>query len=246
MKSFLQDVVAHTNSLGFLPLAKITTHADYIEVESQSEDRSVLMSGKTNGLVYGLHEGFVFGFPNLNKLDLHLKCPEYKKDAVITLTLEARDGEPTPTGLHFNNASGDFQNHYRFMNRSIIEEKVKTPKNKVQISYDIEFTPSSASITKLKFQAAAHTEETFFQVTTENNNLIFKFGDANSHAGSLVFQPNVPVGLKNTFAWSIPQVLSILNLDGNITMKISDMGMLQIVVESGVSVYTYTLPAQTK
>lgn len=246
MKSFLQDVVSHTHSLGFLPLAKITTHVDYIEIDAQSEDRSVLMIGQTLGPVDGLQGEFVFGFPNLNKLDLHLKCPEYKKDAIITLKLDTKDDEIIPTGLHFNNASGDFQNDYRFMNRKIIDEKVKRPKSKLEPTYDIEFRPAEASITKLKFQAAAHTEETFFQVVTENGNLVFKFGDANSHAGSLIFQPNISTSLRNTFAWSIPQVVSILGLDGDITMKISDMGLLQIVVSSGLATYTYTLPAQTK
>jgi hypothetical protein len=246
MKSFLQDVVAHTHTLGFLPLVKLTTDSSHVEVDAQSEDRSVLMYGETLLPINGLTDAYVFGLPNLNKLDLHLKCPEYKKDAVIKLKTEDREGVDTPTGLHFSNATGDYENDYRFMNRKIIDERIKRPKNKTEVKYELEFVPSSASITKLKFQAAAHTEETFFQASTVNRDLIFTFGDASTHAGSFVFQPAVNGTLQRTWAWSIPQLSSILNLDGDITIKISDMGLLQVVVESGLAIYTYTLPAQTK
>lgn len=246
MKSFLQDVVAHTHSLGFLPLVKVTTTPTVVEVDAQAEDRSVMMLAETHAPVNGLTDEYIFGLPNLNKLDLHLKCPEYKKDAVINLKLETRNDVLTPTGLHFNNALGDYQNDYRFMNQSIIEQKVKRPKQKTEVKYVIEFTPSAASVTKFKFQAAAHTEETVFQASTEDGNLIFSFGDSSTHAGSFVFQPNILGVLKSNWSWSIPQLLSILGLDGNITMKISDVGLLQVVVESGLATYTYTLPAQTK
>ena len=36
-----------------------------------------------------------------------------------------RNGETIPTHIHFENAAGDFQNDYRFMNKAIIEEKLK-------------------------------------------------------------------------------------------------------------------------
>jgi hypothetical protein len=41
-------------------------------------------------------------------------------------------------------------------------------------------------------------------------------------------------------------VISILNLDGKIKMKISDQGAMQISVDSGIAEYNYILPAQTK
>ena len=44
----------------------------------------------------------------------------------------------------------------------------------------------------------------------------------------------------------ISQVISILNLNGDATMKISDQGALQIIVDSGIAVYEYILPAMTK
>ena len=128
MKDFLQDLVAHTHSLGFLPLVKITSTDKETVIESMAEDRSVIVNAKTKDPVNDF-EG-TFGMPNLNKLDLHLKCPEYKENAKINVTVAQRNGEDIPTGLHFQNAAGDFENDYRFMNQDIINEKLKSVKFK--------------------------------------------------------------------------------------------------------------------
>ena len=243
MKDILQDVVAHTHQLGFLPLVKITGTATETLVESMAEDRSVIVTAKTAKPVDEF-DG-VFGMPNLDKLKLHLNCEEYKENAKIEVVKAQRNGQEIPTGLHFENERGDFQNDYRFMNTEIINEKLKTVKFK-GAKWDIEFEPLVASIQRLKYQAQAHTEESVFQVKTEGGNLVFFFGDASTHAGSFTFQANVDGKLKQTWAWPVQQVMSILNLSGNKTMKIADAGALQITVDSGMAVYDYILPAQSK
>jgi len=243
MKDILQDLVAHTHSLGFLPLVKITSDSKETQIEAMAEDRSVIVTAKTHTPVDGI-EG-VFGMPNLNKLDLHLKCPEYKEGAQINIVTAVRNNETIPTGLHFKNAAGDFQNDYRFMNTEIINEKLKSVKFK-GAKWDIEFQPSMASIQRLKFQAAAHSEETVFQVSTKDDNLVFSFGDASTHAGSFIFQSGIAGKLKGTWSWPVSQVQSIMNLSGDVTMKIADAGAMQITVDSGLAEYNYILPAQSK
>jgi hypothetical protein len=243
MKDFLQDLVAHTHSLGFLPLVKVSASDKETGIESMAEDRSVIVNAKTHTPVESL-EG-VFGMPNLNKLDIHLKCPEYKENFSIDIVTQERNGETIPTGLHFKNGAGDFQNDYRFMNSDIINEKLKTVKFK-GAAWAIEFVPTMASIQKLKFQATAHTEETTFQVSTDNNNLVFSFGDASTHAGSFVFQAGVEGKLRQVWSWPVNQVMSILNLTGDKTMRISDVGAMKITVDSGIAEYDYILPAQSK
>lgn len=243
MKDILQDLVAHTHALGFIPLVKITAAGQETQVEGMAEDRSVIINAKTKAPV-GEFDG-VFGMPNLNKLDIHLKCPEYKEDASITVTTAERNGEVIPTGLHFKNAAGDFQNDYRFMNTEIINEKLKSVKFK-GATWNIDFEPNVASIQRLKFQANAHSEESVFQVKTENGNLVFSFGDASTHAGEFVFEAGVDGKLKSTWAWPVIQVMSILALAGDKTMKISDAGAMMITVDSGLAEYNYILPAQSK
>ena len=128
MKDILQDLGAHTHALGFIPLVKISSTTSETAIEAMAEDRSVIINAKTKAPV-DTFDG-VFGMPNLNKLDIHLKCPEYKEGAKISVVKAQRNGEEIPTGLHFKNAAGDFQNDYRFMNTDIINEKLKSVKFK--------------------------------------------------------------------------------------------------------------------
>ena len=243
MKDILQDLVAHTHSLGFIPLVKVSSENGETSIEAMAEDRSVIVQGKTKKPVTEF-DG-VFGMPNLNKLAIHLNCPEYKENAKISVVQAERNGNVVPTGLHFENQAGDFQNDYRFMNTDIVNEKLKSVKFK-GAKWDIEFEPSVAAVQRLKFQANANSEENVFQVSTEDNNLVFKFGDASTHAGNFTFQAGVDGKLKQTWAWPVTQVMSILNLDGDKTMRIAEAGAMQITVDSGLAEYNYILPAQSK
>ena len=242
MKDILQDVVAHTHALGFLSLVKVSND-EGTAIDSMAEDRSVILSAETHTPV----NEFVgtFGMPNLDKLSLHLKNPEYKDNAKIDVVQAERNGETVPTHIHFENAAGDFQNDYRFMNKAIIEEKLKTVKFK-GASWNVTLQPSVASIARMKLMSAAHSEEPTFNVTTKDGNLVFSFGDASTHAGEFVFQHGVEGKLQHTWSWPVAQVQSILSLDGDLTMSISDQGAMMISVDSGMAKYDYILPAQSK
>jgi len=242
MKDILQDIVAHTHALGFLSLVKVSNE-DSTSIDSMAEDRSVILSAETHSPV----SEFIgtFGMPNLDKLALHLKNPEYKDNAKVEVVQAERNGETIPTHIHFENAAGDFQNDYRFMNKAIIEEKLKTVKFK-GATWNVSFRPSVASIARMKLMSAAHSEEPTFNVITEDGNLVFSFGDASTHAGKFVFEASVEGTLQHTWSWPVAQVQAILNLDGDLTMSISDQGAMQITVDSGMAKYDYILPAQSK
>ena len=246
MKDILQDVVAHTHALGFLSLVKVSND-EGTTIDSIAEDRSVIMSAQTANPVAEFKG--TFGMPNLDKLALHLKNPEYKDKAKISVVEAERNGDVVPTHIHFENDAGDFQNDYRFMNKAIIEEKLKTVKFK-GASWNVEVKPSVASISRMKLMSAAHSEEPTFNVSTKvtggATDLIFSFGDASTHAGEFVFQNNVEGSLQHTWSWPVAQVQSILSLSGDITMSISDQGAMKISVNSGMATYDYILPAQSK
>tara|TARA_B100000424_G_scaffold271738_2_gene276411 strand:+ start:1534 stop:2265 length:732 start_codon:yes stop_codon:yes gene_type:complete len=243
MKDILQDVVAKTHSLGFLSLVKVTSENESTSIESMAEDRSVILNSATHNAVSEFNG--TFGMPNLDKLALHLKNPEYQKDAKIDVVTADRNGETIPTHIHFENATGDFENDYRFMNKQIIEEKLKSVKFK-GATWNVTFQPSVAAIGRMKLQSAAHSEEPTFNVSTKDNDLVFSFGDASTHAGTFVFEAGVEGTLAHTWSWPVAQVQAILNLDGDITMSISDQGAMQISVDSGLAKYDYILPAQSK
>ena len=243
MQDILQDIVSHTHSLGFITTLKVTADDTDTLVESMADDRSVIMSATTHTPV-GEFVG-TFGMPDLGKLSYHLKNPEFKDSANIEVVQGDRNGETIPTHIHFENAGGDFQNDYRFMNKAIIEEKLKSVKFKGN-SWNVEFQPSMASIARMKLMAGAHSEETVFQVKTEDGDLNFYFGDEATHAGKFTFQHGVDGALSHTWAWPVAQTIAILNLDGDKTLSITDQGAMKISVDSGMATYDYILPAQQK
>lgn len=246
MKDILQDIVAHTDSLGFLTTVKVTAETDTL-ISSMADDRSVILDAKTHAPVSDFIG--VFGMPNLNKLNLHLKNPEYKDNAKIDVVQSDRNGETIPTHIHFENSAGDFQNDYRFMSRAIIEEKLKTVKFK-GATWNVTFQPSIASISRMKLMSSAHSEETTFNVSTEETagvtDLVFSFGEVNTHSGRFVFETGVEGRLAHTWSWPVDQVQKVLSLGGDITMSISDQGVMMISVDSGLAKYDYMLPAQSK
>ena len=242
MQDILKDIVSHTHSLGFITTLKVTSETD-TQIESMADDRSVIMTAKTHSPV-GEFTG-TFGMPDLGKLSYHLKNPEYKENASIQVVQAERNGETIPTHIHFENKAGDFKNDYRFMNKAVIEEKLKSVKFKGN-SWNVEFQPTLASIARMKLMSGAHSEETVFQVKTEDSNLNFYFGDEATHAGSFTFQSAVEGELAHTWAWPVAQTIAILNLDGDKTMSITDQGAMKISVDSGMAKYDYILPAQQK
>ena len=243
MRDHLLDIVKNTYGLGGISLVKITGTAKDTTIEALAEDRSVIVQGKLNGPV----AEFIgtFGMPNLDKLNIILGISEYKENAKITLTTQDRNGETVPVGLHFENAAGDFKNDYRFMSQEIVNDKLKTVKMRT-VNWNVEFEPTVANIQRLKFMASANAEENNFTAKTNGGNLELSFGDHSSHAGNFVFQAGVTGSLTKGWSWPVSAFISILNLSGDKTVKISDEGAAQITVNTGLATYNYILPAQSK
>lgn len=243
MRDHLLDIVKNTYGLGNIDLVKVVGTAEETGIEALAEDRSVIVQGKLNGPV----AEFVgtFGMPNLGKLSIILGIQEYKENAKISLTTQDRNGETVPVGLHFENAAGDFKNDYRFMSQEIVSDKLKTVKMR-SVNWNVEFEPTVASIQRLKFMASANSEELNFTAKTEGGDLKFFFGDHSSHAGNFVFQAGATGALTKSWSWPVAAVISILNLSGDKTFRISDEGVAQITVNTGIATYNYLLPAQSK
>ena len=245
MIDILRDIVKHTHGLGFLELVKITGTSDETTIDSMAEDRSVILQGSFHKPQTEM-DG-TFGMPQLGKLDIHLKCPEYKDKAKISVLKGTRNGVDTPTGIHFENEKGDFKNDYRFMNAEIINEKLKTVKFK-GVKWDVEIEPTVASVQRFNFQSIANTEHNSFVVRTQDNNLIFTFGDQASHGGEFVFAGDVKGTLNKGWSWPVAQVLQILKLSDSakVMLHFSNEGAMMVSVDSGLGKYQYIIPAQAQ
>ena len=108
MKDILQDIVNHTNKLGFLNIVKVTGTEDKTLVDSMADDRSVIMYAETKDPQTSMQG--VFGMPQLEKLRYLVEGKEYQEDATIEIVSADRNGETLPIGLHFENKDGDFKN----------------------------------------------------------------------------------------------------------------------------------------
>ena len=243
MKDILQDIVSHTQNLGFLTTVKVTGDAKKTVINSMADDRSVIMEAETTA-PYPDMIG-VFGMPQLNKLKYLLDGNEYKEDAKISITFAERNGESVPVGIHFENKDGDFKNDYRFMNTEVINEKMKTVKFR-GVKWDVELEPSVAAVQRFNFQAGAHNEHPTFLAKTDNGNLKFTFGDASTHAGEFVFAMGVTGKLDRGWTWPVLPILSILKIAdvNNTKMSLSNEGAIQITLDSGLATYKYIIPAQ--
>lgn len=244
MKDQLLDIVQHTHGLGVIDLVKVVGTDSETNVNAIAEDRSVIVEASFAGPV----AEFVgtFGMPNLGKLNTILNISEYKEDAKLSITKKKdAEGQDTPDGIHFENKVGDFKNDYRFMSANVVNDKLKTVKFK-GVKWGVEVSPSNLSIQRLKFQASANSEETTFIAKTSNGDLKFYFGDHSSHAGDFTFATGITGSLSKAWSWPVGVVISILSLPGDKMLRISDEGAAQITVNSGIAVWNYTLPAQTK
>jgi hypothetical protein len=243
MKDILQDIVSHTQNLGFLTTVKVTGTESKTVINSMADDRSVIMEAETAAP----HPDMigVFGMPQLNKLKYLLDGAEYKEGADITIVSADRNGETVPVGIHFQNKDGDFKNDYRFMNTEVINEKMKTVKFR-GVKWDVELEPTVASVQRFNFQAGAHSEHPTFLAKTDGGNLKFTFGDQSTHAGEFVFAMGVTGKLDRGWTWPVMPILSILKIAdvNNTKMSLSNEGAIQITLDSGLATYKYIIPAQ--
>lgn len=244
MQDLLKDIVSHTHALGFLDLVKITGTKEKTQIDSLSDNRTLVMFGET----HVPHPDMigVFGLPQLNKLKYHLDCPEYKEDAKITVVVGNRNGEDIPIGLHFENKNGDFRNDYRFMNSQIVSDKIKNATMK-GVKWNVELTPTVQNVQRFQYQAAANTEHETFIAKTDGDKLKFTFGDASTHGGEFVFATGIVGKLSRAWPWPVAPVLAILKIAdvNNTKMSFSDEGALQIELDSGIATYKYIIPAKT-
>jgi len=245
MRDNLQDLIQYTHGLGIIDLVKVSGDGQSTEISAIADDKSVVVNGTTKTPV----ADFVgtFGMPNLTKLKTILGFDVYKEDkgASITMTRQQKDGEDIPSAIHFATSSGDFVNDYRLMSKAIIEEKVRNVTFK-GANWDVEFEPTVAGIMRLKMQAQANAEELNFTAKTENGDLKMFFGDPSTHSGNFVFHAGVSGNLTRNWMWPVKVFLSIMDLPGDKTVRISDQGAAEITVDSGFTVYQYLLPAQAK
>jgi hypothetical protein len=240
MRDYLLDIVQNTYGLGVIGLIKISGTEDKTTINAyDKENKTVVISGEFKSP----HPDFIgtFGMPNLDRLNTILGIPEYKEDAKITVTRE----NDAPGGISFENKSGDFKNNYRFMQAAMVNQFLPDASMK-PVKWGVDIVPSVASIQKLKFQSSAHSDANSFSARVDNGDLKFYFGDPSSHAGSFVFAAGCGGTLTKPLFLPTAVVNNIFSLAGDKTFKASDSGVAEITVDTGLTLYRYLIPSQSK
>jgi len=157
MKDYLKDLIDHTYGLGVIELIKVSGTDKETTINAIAEDKSVIVSGTFKSPIIDFVG--VFGMPNLSKLKTIIGFDEYDSEAKINVTTTQRDGVDVPATIHFETKNGDFINDYRLMNKTIVEEKVKSVMFK-GAAWGVEFEPTTAGILRLKKQVLTAKNKT--------------------------------------------------------------------------------------
>lgn len=238
----LRDLVQHTVALELFDTIRIRGTQKETRIDAVNKERQMTMEAVS--LIPEPEFEGVFGMPGLSKVSTILNVPEYKDNAVIKVLSETKDGKTFPSGLHFENSNGDFENIYRFMTGDLIN-KLWGDKPFPGATWHLTFEPTVVGINKFKYQTQILKEENVFSARVEKNNLYFKLGNPTTYSGDFVFHTGVTTKLDALF-WPIKNILPIFNLTGDKTMKFSNDGVMNIEVNSGLCVYNFYIMSFTK
>jgi hypothetical protein len=241
MKDILKDLITHTFGIGGIEVVKVVGTDTETSVEAVGAGNTVIVNAQLKEARAELKG--TFGMPKMDRLLRILNIPEYESEAELSTTT---DPSGALNGLVVKNKGGDFYNDYRFMSEAVISDQLLSAKLRREPAWDVDIEPHLASIQRLKFQSGALSEETTFYAKAEGGKLVFYFGDPSSASGNFVFQTGIAGTLDKPWNYSVPVVNSILALSGTKKLRFSNGGIMQIIVDSGTAVYTYSMPALTK
>lgn len=245
IKHTLKDVLKHTHSLGIFEMVKITGTDTETLVETVNADKTVIFKGKTVNPVADFVDATV-GLSRMSVLQGYLQYDGFNDEAAtVKVVQQSRNGETVPTEVEFVAADGT-DAHYRFMLADVVNQQLKEIKFK-GAEFDVNIVPTAKNLKDLGyFNAVLSTYEANFAPKTEKGKLYFHIGDGGSDRTKVLIAEGITGELTHEFKWPLDIVLKILRLgdNSNIVFSISNRGLLQIKVLSGLGEYTYLLPAK--
>ena len=248
MRDILKDIVKHTHSLGIIQAAKVTTDADGTTIDAMDDERTVVLRGKMHQPVPEF-EG-KFGLGRLGVLNGLLSYASEDssgnvQDSKVSVVTEERNGENVTTEINFS-MDGGFDSSYRVIVSELVDAQIKTASFR-GASWNVEIMPTQKAIKDLQYFAGILSAfDPLLTARTVGGNLMFYIGDSSTDKVELPFALNVEGELKTGWSFPLSTVLTILKLSDTSTMnmKISDQGAMMIMVDSGLGIYEYILPAK--
>lgn len=242
LKDSLLDIVKVVSVLPF-EIVKVVGNEGEVTLQSKLQDDTsgaVVFTGKLK-TPQPEFDG-VFGLSNISMLVGLTNVEAFKdKDASVKIKRLTKGELSYAEEITFEK-DGFGKASYRLTGEKAIPAQMKAI---AAIQWDVEVDqPLKSKIGQFAQIAGIYsTQETRFSVKTENRQLKFLIGDETSatHKAQVVFAEAVTGNIKPNHTWNVAGILNVLKLgnSANTTMKISNQGILQIEVDTGIGVYTY-------
>ena len=129
----------------------------------------------------------------------------------------------------------------------VINQQLKEIKFK-GAEFDVTISPGIEPMKNLAyFTGALAAYEPNFMPKTEAGALYFYIGGQGSDRTKVLIDNNVEGEITTEWNWPLDIVLKILRLGNSamVDMSFNNQGLLQITVDSGMSKFTYLLPARS-
>src|SRR6056300_714170 len=238
IKDIFKDILKHTHGLGIFEMVKITGSLESTEIETVDPDKTVIFKGETHNPVPDFVDSTI-GLSRMGVLQGYLQYPGFDDDsAKVEVVKQERNEETVPTEIKFVSADGN-DAHYRFMLADVINQQLKSIKFK-GAEFDVNIVPTDKNLKDLSyFNSVLGTYEANFSPKTDGTQLFFHIGDGVSDRTKILISSDIDGSITKDWRWPLDIVLRILKLSdsGNCVMSINDQGLLQIIVDSGISKY---------
>lgn len=250
LKDNLKDILDHTHGLGFIEAVKISGKSDETKIQAMSEDRSVVLSGELKENLEEL-DGHIIGMARMSVLQGYLNFGPFMTDGTtVDITKQKRiTGEEQPSQVDFKSDNGH-KASYRFMGEEVAKEQIRVPKFK-GADWDLTVTPKKKRIREFnQLTNILGPYEATFSPRLNGDTLELVIGKGTTDSGTIPLAEEVEsvTEINEDLEWPLKEVIAIMKLGEkeHLEMSISNQGMLQITMKSGIGNYKYLLPARSK
>jgi hypothetical protein len=246
IKDSFKDILGHTHGLSFITDVKLTGEADKTRIEAIAENKTVVLMGETKEPIADLTD-HVVGLHRMSVLSGYISGPMFDTDeAEISIVEQTRGDKTQPTEIKFDSKKGH-KAFYRFMGEEAASQ-IEMPKFK-GVEWNVAFQPTLENLKELSYFAGIlGSYEPSFEVHMTDGNLEFHIGTGASDRTVLPIASGLEGNLNTAHHYPLAQVLSILKLSDSeqCVIQFSDVGCMQITLDSGLGIYDYILPARMR
>lgn len=247
MRKIIQEIISYVGGVANIDSARITGDDRIVTIDTIDEAQTVIIKGRLKS-VADEFKGEI-GLGKFARLKGLINFANFKtEDADIKLVYRKRNDVEVPEDLVFSNeTTGNYASH------RLVHPDTLPPKARFKgANWDVVVSPTSNKVQEFQTLANISSSDVdYFNVKTENGNLVFYLGDVNQGGDtvSMIFSNDVSGNMSHGWSWPLMQVLQIIKLAPDISklkLNFSDQGALQIDVETALADWSYILPAKLK